>query len=310
MERARANALRLPPVRPPDDELLAEALVELRTLEGDVREAIRSGTPTAQLERRQVTVERKIRSHARLAPGLADSDSAGLDIRDLRDRLAGRVFVEYLESDDVLCAVVVDGTRSRLHTVGPLAEIKDQLSLLLFGVRRLAAGIGSPAALAAIQQRLVITSRALETDLLHGIGVPADTELIIVPSAALRPLPWSALPSARRRSVSVAPSAGVWLRWPVPAPSRPRVALVAGPDLQEAGNEVRSIRTLYDDHRVLEGPEATSEATLEIAEGADILHIAAHGTFRADSPMFSALHLADGPLTIYDLERLRIRRSW
>src|SRR6202012_1826107 len=34
-------------------------------------------------------------------------------------------------------------------------------------------------------------------------------------------------------------------------------------------------------------------------------HIAAHGTFRADSPLFSALRLDDGPLTVYDLERLR-----
>ncbi|MFG1707328.1 CHAT domain-containing protein [Nonomuraea sp. M3C6] len=33
--------------------------------------------------------------------------------------------------------------------------------------------------------------------------------------------------------------------------------------------------------------------------------VAAHGTFRADSPLFSSLHLDDGPLTGYDLERLR-----
>jgi CHAT domain-containing protein len=34
-------------------------------------------------------------------------------------------------------------------------------------------------------------------------------------------------------------------------------------------------------------------------------HVAAHGVFRADSPMFSSLRLADGPLTVHDLERLR-----
>ena len=33
--------------------------------------------------------------------------------------------------------------------------------------------------------------------------------------------------------------------------------------------------------------------------------MAAHGTFRADSPLFSAIELDDGPLTVYDLERLR-----
>ena len=40
-------------------------------------------------------------------------------------------------------------------------------------------------------------------------------------------------------------------------------------------------------------------------EDADFVQIAAHGRFRADSPMFSHLALADGPLTVYDLERLR-----
>jgi CHAT domain-containing protein len=35
-----------------------------------------------------------------------------------------------------------------------------------------------------------------------------------------------------------------------------------------------------------------------------LVHVAAHGTFRADSPLFSALELDDGPLTVYDLERL------
>jgi len=34
------------------------------------------------------------------------------------------------------------------------------------------------------------------------------------------------------------------------------------------------------------------------------MKVAAHGTFRADSPLFSAIELADGPLTGYDLERL------
>jgi CHAT domain-containing protein len=35
------------------------------------------------------------------------------------------------------------------------------------------------------------------------------------------------------------------------------------------------------------------------------VHVAAHGTFRADSPLFSAIELDDGPLTVYDLERLK-----
>jgi CHAT domain-containing protein len=40
-------------------------------------------------------------------------------------------------------------------------------------------------------------------------------------------------------------------------------------------------------------------------DGAALVHVAAHGTFRADSPLLSALELDDGPLTVYDLQRLR-----
>jgi CHAT domain-containing protein len=39
-------------------------------------------------------------------------------------------------------------------------------------------------------------------------------------------------------------------------------------------------------------------------EGADLVHLAAHGTFRADAPLFSSLRLADGALTVYEIERL------
>ena len=40
-------------------------------------------------------------------------------------------------------------------------------------------------------------------------------------------------------------------------------------------------------------------------DGAWLVHMAAHGTFRGDSPLFSAIELDDGPLTVYDLERLK-----
>jgi CHAT domain-containing protein len=44
---------------------------------------------------------------------------------------------------------------------------------------------------------------------------------------------------------------------------------------------------------------------LAAIDGAWLAHIAAHGRFRASSPLFSSLGLDDGPLTVHDLERLR-----
>jgi CHAT domain-containing protein len=47
------------------------------------------------------------------------------------------------------------------------------------------------------------------------------------------------------------------------------------------------------------------ESVLSALDGASLAHIAAHGRFRADNPLFSSLVLADGPLMVYDIERMR-----
>nr|WP_281906976.1 CHAT domain-containing protein [Streptomyces olivaceus] len=55
---------------------------------------------------------------------------------------------------------------------------------------------------------------------------------------------------------------------------------------------------------VLEGDAARVPRVLRDLDGAALAHIAAHGTFRADSPLFSSLRMADGPLIVHDFERL------
>jgi CHAT domain-containing protein len=55
---------------------------------------------------------------------------------------------------------------------------------------------------------------------------------------------------------------------------------------------------------VLRDGSATVERCLAALDGAAVAHIAAHGRFREDSPMFSSLDLDDGPITVHDLERL------
>jgi CHAT domain-containing protein len=55
---------------------------------------------------------------------------------------------------------------------------------------------------------------------------------------------------------------------------------------------------------VLTGQDATVAACTDLLARAELVHLACHGSFRRDNPMFSALHLADGPLNVYDLERL------
>jgi CHAT domain-containing protein len=82
------------------------------------------------------------------------------------------------------------------------------------------------------------------------------------------------------------------------------VVLVGGPRLSTGAAEVRRLAQSYPEAVVLAEGDATSGRVLAAMDGAWLVHIAAHGTFRADSPLLSALELDDGPLTVYDLERL------
>jgi CHAT domain-containing protein len=132
-----------------------------------------------------------------------------------------------------------------------------------------------------------------------------DGALVLMPPATLQSAPWGALPSLRNRPVTVAPSATAWLRARATTPPRRRrVALAAGPRLATSAAEIEALAAEYRDPTVLVGDEATCAATLKGLDGAWLGHVGAHGRFRGDNPMFSALEMADGPLTVYDLEGL------
>jgi CHAT domain-containing protein len=90
-----------------------------------------------------------------------------------------------------------------------------------------------------------------------------------------------------------------------PVPGSRNVTLARGPGLASDGAEVPPVAELYHHVTVLEGAEATAEKVLYALDGAWLAHVAAHGVFRADSPLFSALRMHDGPLTVYDFEQLR-----
>ena len=81
------------------------------------------------------------------------------------------------------------------------------------------------------------------------------------------------------------------------------MVLVAGPGLPGAEEEVSRLAALYPNARSFTGREATVGNVLSALDDSDVLHLAAHGTYRSDSPMFSSFLLADGPLTVHDLDR-------
>jgi CHAT domain-containing protein len=229
------------------------------------------------------------------------------------------VLVEYVESAGDLYAAVIGAGPPVLRALGPVRPIALELDSLRFTWRRLLTGHGSPASLRAAADLAAHAAARLDDALLTPLA-PAlgDCPLVLVPPGSLRSLPWPLLPGCVGRPVTVAPSAASWLTARTQAapglPAVPhrgvapagggRVVLVAGPGLRGAAAEIEALSAVYPGAQVLTGHKATVSATLRALDGADVAHVAAHGSFRADNPLFSALLLADGPLTVYDLERL------
>ena len=149
--------------------------------------------------------------------------------------------------------------------------------------------------------------RRLEASLLgDAVRLLRDGPVVVVPTGKLHAIPWGLMPSLRDRPTAVTPSASAWLRTRRAArPDDDRVVLVGGPRLVTGGAEVRHLVAQYPDAVVLADGAATAERVMAAMDGAWLVHMAAHGTFRSDSPLFSAIELDDGPLTVYDLERLK-----
>ncbi|MDA0637611.1 CHAT domain-containing protein, partial [Nonomuraea sp. MCN248] len=214
--------------------------------------------------------------------------------------------LELVDVDGRLHVLVCGSGLVRRYPAGSVEEASRGIDIARFGLSRLAHGRStlSPADLLA---QVEGSGRALERVLLGDAARHlGDGEVVIVPPGRLHAVPWALLPSLRDRSVSVAPSAGTWLRARrAGPPGDGRVVLVRGPGLRSEGAELRDIAPEYPAPVVLGEGTATVAGILDAMDGARLAHVAAHGAFRADSPLFSALRVDDGPLTVYDLERLR-----
>jgi len=304
-ERLRGNALRLPLVRPPADRRLSALQTELRRVAAESQEAQRRDRPARGAATRQAELEGAIRSRTRLLGG---EDGARIGVappREAARMLGERVLVEYVELDGALGALTLARGRLAFHDLGPDTS-PAELEWLRFALGRLARGRNDPARRAAASATAHAATAALDRLLVAPLEADlGEAALVLVPTGALHALPWAALPSLRGRPLVVSPSLSVWLNLArLPRSRRPKTAVIAGPRLRHSAAEARDVASLLANPVVLQGRAATAKAALGALDGAALAHLACHGHFRSDSPLFSSLELADGPLNVYELQRL------
>jgi tetratricopeptide (TPR) repeat protein len=140
----------------------------------------------------------------------------------------------------------------------------------------------------------------------------ASRKLVIVPHGLLHRVPFHALFDGEsylleRFEVSYAPSAKVYSLCQKRISRGFDKALVLGvadPSIPAVAEETQAVVRHLPTAELLRDEQATVEALRSKVPGCGVLHLACHGMFRVDNPMFSSLKVGDGWLAASDVMRL------
>ena len=229
----------------------------------------------------------------------------------------GAVLLEYYAVKGVLCVCLLDRTGLEVVPLAPADNVRTPLRLLRFQMRKFRLGSDYQRAAAGSLERATDTHlRDLYCDLIEPIHdrLEGATHLIIAPHDYLHHLPFHALRGpngylVEEFTVSYAPSATVFALCAQRQPAFAPQSLVLGlPDrlAPHIALEAANAAAVLPNSRLFLGEEATEAALRRFGPQSRFIHIATHGLFRRDNPLFSAIRLGDSHLTLFDLYRLAI----
>jgi CHAT domain-containing protein len=152
-----------------------------------------------------------------------------------------------------------------------------------------------------------------ESGLSDGAG-GAPQKLVIVPHGLLHQIPFHALFDGERYllerfEISYAPSARIYSLCqqhdpPQVSEDKALVMSVRDPLIPAVSEEAKAVARHLPGAEVLSDGRATTDALRSASSGCHVLHLACHGLFRSDNPMFSSLKLHDGWLTAAEVMQL------
>ena len=260
LERSRAQAFRVRPVRPPADPQAAAVLAELRqlSLPDPGGRAERQPRPGAWSPGKPSCSARSGSTTGRPS-GLGEA-TAQASLGEVSAALeeSGQTLVGILARSGEMVAVVVGRGPARLVRLGDFEAAAEAARRLNADLDTLA-GRRLPARLeAVIRESIRHQADTLTAEIIAPLRSSlGDGGIVFVPAGPLASIPWGVLPDLRGRPVTVCPSASSWLaawRRGQAAAARPPAGpplLVAGPDLEHAAREVTEIARFYPGCRPL-----------------------------------------------------------
>jgi CHAT domain-containing protein/tetratricopeptide (TPR) repeat protein len=224
--------------------------------------------------------------------------------------------VEYFSAGDRIVAAVITRKEIQILPVTVLSRVTHFLQLLRFQLSKFRMGSEyvrrfESALLRAIQSHL----EALYGELIAPLRPFFEgNHLIFVPHGPLHFLPFHALQKGEEYlsdafTVSYAPSATIFsLCQEKPASGNPSSLVfgIADDRAPQILQEAQSVAALLPQSSLHLGEQATSSLLRDKGPESGVLHIATHGVYRQDNPMFSGIRLGDGYLNLYDLYQMRL----
>ncbi|SER52783.1 CHAT domain-containing protein [Lentzea xinjiangensis] len=306
LERTRAQAYRYEPLEHVDNTEVAARITEVRGLSRELMRAGLDGRPTADLRDRLAKAQREANRLGWNSQRWGEPRPVAR-VDEVIAELGRRAMVSFATSGGAMVAVVVAGSRVRMVRLGNAQEALESAQKLHFDLNALAPDHLPVPLVEVIGASARRQAARLDELLIKPLaGLIGERELVMVPTGALYAVPWGVLPSLHGRAVTTAPSATTWLAAAqAEEPGSDQVLLVRGPGLQFADGEVDRLAAHHNKATVLSGEDATAAEVLAHLDGADLVHVAAHGEHETENALFSRLELVDGPLFAHELGRLR-----
>src|SRR5215469_12953163 len=243
--------------------------------------------------------------------------SGDFSLKNLQSTLpADATLIEYFIAGEQLVAAVVSRERCRILPVTMVSRVTHLQQLLRFQLAKFRMGAEyvrrfEGPLLQATDNHLEALYRELIAPVRHLLQ---GRHLIFVPHGPLHFLSFHALKNGQEYlcdsfTISYAPSATVFSLCQQKQASTAADALVFGIADARAPlilDEAHCVAGLLPRSSLHLGEEATSSLLRAKGLTSGLLHIATHGIYRQDNPMFSGIRLGDGYLNLYDLYQMRL----
>jgi CHAT domain-containing protein/predicted negative regulator of RcsB-dependent stress response len=254
---------------------------------------------------------------------LSLAESAGLvsakaaTTEEIRSHLSPTsTLLEYFQIGDRFVAVVLRHDSLTTIPVSDVSTVSDLIARVQFQFSKFRLG---PEYLATFGKSLLQTARKHLQALYDQLVGPVKQwlrgeHLLVVPHGILHAVPFQALFDGEQYlidsfSVSYAPSATIFgLCQSRPSSSSTSSLVLGVPDAAAplVVDEAKSVADAIPGAELFLGASATAKVLQDKGPDSRFIHIATHGYFRQDDPMFSGIRLGDGILSLYDLYQLKL----